>query len=315
MSLLDPVLLAPSLGCPQTGAIIPVMVQPGKLTIVPTPIGNLGDITLRAVDVLRASDAVLCEDTRVTGKLLAHLGLEKPLLRVDENTIRDKAPAVISHLRAGEQLAYCSDAGMPGVSDPGMHLVSAARAEGLAVEVLPGASAATTAYVASGFSRPRFLFAGFLPKKAADRRVALEDLRALDAALIFYESPHRLVAALEAIACAFPYRRVAVCRELTKLHEEVRVGGSEAIAEEFACRERTSAIKGEIAIVVDGPTVMEEHEAWIEASAQARTVAEQLLAEGMRPKEVAKKLASECGLSRNEAYDMALRARERTGAQ
>lgn len=290
------------------------MPEQGTLIIAPTPIGNLGDITLRTIEALQASDAILCEDTRVTGKLLAHLGLEKPLVRVDENTIRDKAPAIISRLRAGERLAYCSDAGMPGVSDPGMHLVNAARAEGLAVEVLPGASAATTAYVASGFSRSRFLFAGFLPKKAADRRAALEDVRALDAALIFYESPHRLVATLEAIADAFPHRRVAVCRELTKLHEEVRVGGSEAIAEEFARRERAAAIKGEIAIVVDGPTVMEEHEAWVEASAQARMVAEQLVAEGMRPKEVAKKLVADLGLARNEAYDMALQARKREDA-
>lgn len=291
------------------------MTQSGKLAIVPTPIGNLGDITLRAVDALRAADAILCEDTRVTGKLLAHLGVEKPLVRLDENTIRERTEGILGRLSTGEQLAYCSDAGMPGVSDPGMHLVAAARQAGLPVEVLPGASAATTAYVASGFACTRFLFAGFLPRKDGERRIALEDVRNLDAALIFYESPHRLAGTLKAIADAFPHRRVAVCRELTKLHEEVKVGASSAVAEEFAARAEAAPIKGEVAIVVDGPAAQEVQETQAQASLDAQEAAGSLIAEGVRPKEAAKQLAAQFGISRNAAYQMALEARKMAEVQ
>lgn len=293
----------------QAGAIIPGMVQPGKITIVPTPIGNLGDITLRAVDALRASDAVLCEDTRVTGKLLAHLGVEKPLVRLDENTIRQRTDAILSRLHAGEALAYCSDAGMPGVSDPGMHLVAAARQAGILVEVLPGASAATTAYVASGFESTSFFFGGFLPKKGAERLRLLESLCPLDAALIFYESPHRLPEALNAVAQAFPHRRAAVCRELTKLHEEVASAPAPELARIFVERAAVAPIKGEVALVVEGPT-LEERAAVQEGAAQdARVCAVQLIAEGMRPKEAAKELAARFGIPRNAAYELALSAR------
>lgn len=290
--------------------IIPRMESAGKLIIVPTPIGNLGDITLRAVEALRASDAVLCEDTRVTGKLLAHLGIEKPLVRLDENTIRERARAVLERIQAGEQLAYCSDAGMPGVSDPGMALVRAARAEGLATEVLPGASAATTAYVASGFSTTRFLFAGFLSKKASERQEALAAMRAVDAALIFYESPHRLASALETIADAFPHREVAVCRELTKLHEEVVSGPSGEVARMFQERAAHTPIKGEIAIVVDGPSDAEADEAKDASLVEAHERAAELAAQGARPKEIAKQLVASCGIPRNAAYDIALAARD-----
>lgn len=286
------------------------MAQPGKLTIVPTPIGNLGDITLRAVEALRAADAVLCEDTRVTGKLLAHLGLERPLVRLDENTIRQRTDAILGRLHAGEALAYCSDAGMPGVSDPGMHLVAAARQAGLSVEVLPGASAATTAYVASGFENTSFFFGGFLPKKDAERLQLLESLRSLDAALIFYESPHRLPGALSAVARTFPHRRAAVCRELTKLHEEVASASAPELARIFAERAAVAPLKGEVALVVEGPTPEERAAAQEGAAQDARACAVQLIAEGVRPKEAAKELAARFGISRNAAYDLALAARE-----
>ena len=141
------------------------MVDSGKLTIVPTPIGNLGDITLRAIEALRSADAVLCEDTRVTGKLLTALDVKRPLVRLDEHTIRDRSDQIIARLQAGESFAYCSDAGMPGVSDPGMHLVSQARKQDIPVDVLPGASAVTTAYVASGFSARSLSLRGRKPAK------------------------------------------------------------------------------------------------------------------------------------------------------
>ena len=166
----------------------------GKLVIVPTPIGNLGDMTLRSLEALREADVVCAEDTRVTGKLLAHFGIEKRLARLDEAMIGSRAAGVVERVAAGEVVAYCSDAGMPGVSDPGLRLVAAAREAGVAVEVLPGASAAACAYVASGTVCPRFYFGGFFPRKATEQRTVLAELSGLDAALVFYESPNRLVA-------------------------------------------------------------------------------------------------------------------------
>ena len=178
----------------------------GKLVIVPTPIGNLGDMTLRSLEALREADVVCAEDTRVTGKLLAHFGIEKRLARLDEAMIGSRAAGVVERVAAGEVVAYCSDAGMPGVSDPGLRLVAAAREAGVAVEVLPGASAAACAYVASGTVCPRFYFGGFFPRKATEQRTVLAELSGLDAALVFYESPNRLVAALSVIAEVLPWR-------------------------------------------------------------------------------------------------------------
>ena len=232
------------------------MAGSGKLTIVPTPIGNMGDITLRALEVLQEADAVLCEDTRVTGKLLAHIEVRK----------------------------------------------------------LPGASAATTAYVASGFASTRFLFAGFLPKREAERATLLDSLRTLDAALIFYESPHRLTSSLALIAEVFPNREVAVCRELTSLHEEVFVDRSGEVSRAFAVREEQAPIKGEIAIIVDGPSIVEGEEARSTAEAAARQLASALTAEGKRLKEVRQQLVDVCGISRNAAYEMALAAQEEQSA-
>ena len=152
--------------------------------------------------------------------------------RLDEAMIGAKAASVMERVAAGEVLAYCSDAGMPGVSDPGLRLVAAAHEAGVPAEVLPGASAAACAYVASGTVCPRFYFGGFFPRKAGEQRTVLEELRGLDAALVFYESPNRLVAALAAIAEVLPLRKVAVCRELTKLHEEVARGTAAERSEE-----------------------------------------------------------------------------------
>ncbi|WP_255464453.1 16S rRNA (cytidine(1402)-2'-O)-methyltransferase, partial [Adlercreutzia sp. ZJ305] len=230
----------------------------GRLVIVPTPIGNLGDMTARALDALRAADVVCAEDTRVTGRLLAAFGIEKRLERLDEALIGVRAAGVAERVCAGEVIAYCSDAGMPGVSDPGMRLVAAARAAGAPVEVLPGPSAAATAYVASGCANTSYFFGGFFPRKAAEQRARLESLRALDAALVFYESPNRLVGALKAVAEAFPLREVTVCRELTKLHEEVLRGLAGAVRDAFAARAgEPGGIRGEIVLVIDGPNARE----------------------------------------------------------
>lgn len=281
----------------------------GKLVIVPTPIGNLGDMTLRSLEALREADVVCAEDTRVTGKLLAHFGIEKRLVRLDEAMIGSRAAGVVERVAAGEVVAYCSDAGMPGVSDPGLRLVAAAREAGVAVEVLPGASAAACAYVASGTVCPRFYFGGFFPRKVAEQRSVLEELRSLDAALVFYESPNRLVAALSAIAEVLPWREVAVCRELTKLHEEVVRGRLPEVRDAFAAREREGAgIKGEIVLVIDGPSAAEDAAAEQDAEAAARDRAVELKAAGARNKDIARAIAEEFGIARNAAYDISLEA-------
>lgn len=279
----------------------------GKLVICPTPLGNLGDMTQRALDALRAADTICAEDTRVTGKLLVALGVEgKRLERLDENVIGERAAEIVARIIAGEVIAYCTDAGMPGVSDPGMRLVRTARAAGVPVEVLPGPTAVATAYVASGCIDQSFYFGGFFPRKDAARRQLLNQLKPLQAALIFYESPNRLVGALRVIAETLPLRGVAVCRELTKLHEEVVRGPAPQVSEEFAQRE---TVKGEIAIVIDGPSEAEREAEAAAATADAATRARELVATGKRPKEITRQLVEEFGIPKNNAYDLALHAK------
>ena len=281
----------------------------GKLIICPTPIGNLGDMTERALEALRSADAVCAEDTRVTGKLLAAYRIEKRIERLDEALIGERAASLVERVGAGEVIAYCSDAGMPGVSDPGLRLVRAARDADVPVEVLPGPTAVATAYVASGSANPRFYFGGFFPRKDAERRATVESLRALDAALLFYESPNRLVAALDALAAVLPHREIAVCRELTKLHEEVVRGPLPQVRDVFAAREQEGAgIKGEIVLVIDGPSAAEDAAAEQDAEAAARDRAVELKAAGARNKDIARAIAEEFGIARNAAYDISLEA-------
>ena len=287
----------------------------GKLIICPTPIGNLGDMTERALEALRSADAVCAEDTRVTGKLLAAFRIEKRIERLDEALIGERASSLVERVAAGEVIAYCSDAGMPGVSDPGLRLVRAAREAGVLVEVLPGATAVATAYVASGSANPRFYFGGFFPRKDAERRAVVESLRAglerqmrLEG-MLFYESPNRLVAALTSLAETVPHREIAVCRELTKLHEEVVRGPLPEVRDAFAAREREGAgVKGEIVLVIDGPSEAEDAAAEQDAEAAARARAAELKAAGVRSKDVARAIAEEFGIARNAAYDISLEA-------
>ena len=280
----------------------------GRLVVVPTPLGNLGDMTERALAALRDADTVCAEDTRVTGKLLAAFGIKKRLERLDEALVAQRAAGVVERVMGGEVIAYCSDAGMPGVSDPGMRLVRACRAAGAPVEVLPGPTAVATAYVASGCDNQRFYFGGFFPRKAGERRAVLESLRSLGAALIFYESPNRLEGALEAIAETFPLREATVCRELTKLHEEIVRAAAPELRDKFARRAANGGIKGEIVIVIDGPSAEEGVAQAQHAANDARERARQLAAEGVRAKQIAKTIAGELGIPRNEAYEIALEA-------
>lgn len=263
----------------------------------------------RALDALRGADVVCAEDTRVTGKLLAAFGVEKRLERLDEATISHAAARIVERVLAGERIAYCSDAGMPGVSDPGQRLVDAALDAGALVEVLPGPTAVATAYVASGFPCPRFYFGGFFPRKAGERSAVLQGLRALDAVALFYESPNRIASALEAVAAELPHRRVAVCRELTKMHEEVVRGRAAEVRDEFERRVEAGGVKGEIVLVIDAPSA-EEHEAAGEAAhVSAEERAAELRADGsLSTKDIVKALRAECGISRNEAYEIATRA-------
>lgn len=262
-------------------------------------------MTVRAREALEACDVVCCEDTRVTGKLLLALGISKRLERLDEASIAAKADAVLDRVEARERVCYCSDAGMPGVSDPGQRLIDRAYERDLPVEVLPGGTAVATAYVASGFTAPSFYFGSFFPRKAGERRAVLEALSALDAVLVFYESPQRIASALEVVAEVLPQRRVAVCRELTKLHEEVVRGSAAEVATIFAVRAMESSIKGEIVLVIDAPG---EAEALLRADSSksdAAVQAAKLLAAGeLSKKEIVARLREAYGLSRNDAYEI-----------
>jgi 16S rRNA (cytidine1402-2'-O)-methyltransferase len=219
--------------------------RPPGLYIVATPIGNLGDMTRRAVDVLSEVDAVACEDTRVTGKLLHLLGIKRPLIRHDDHSDARAVAALVERCRT-EAIALTSDAGTPLISDPGYELVRAARAGGVEVTTLPGPSAVIAALTLSGLPTDRFMFCGFLPAKTGARAQALAELAPIRATLIFFESGPRLAASLTAMMEALGDRDAAVCREISKLHEEVRSGSLTELA-------RTEAPKGEIVIVVAPP--------------------------------------------------------------
>ncbi len=275
----------------------------GKLVICPTPLGNLDDMPPRALDALRAADAVCAEDTRVTGKLLAAFSIAAHLERLDEEMIGSRTQAVIDRVAAGQTIVYCSDAGMPGVSDPGQRLVAAARAAEVPVEVLPGPTAVATAYVASGFTCPRFYFGGFFPRKAAEREACLEALGALDAVLVFYESPHRIADALAAVAQCLPQRDAAVCRELTKVHEEIFCASVQQAAEEFARRDASGGVKGEIVLVIDAPGQREREAKLGSALDAAAEKVERLRADAtLTNKDRVRLLQDEFGISRNDAY-------------
>lgn len=220
----------------------------GKLFLVPTPIGNLGDITLRAIDVLKQVDVVLAEDTRHTLKLLSHLEISKSLESFHQHNEHRKVDWVVERIQAGETFAYCSDAGTPGISDPGYLLAKACRENELDLECLPGASAVFPALVGSGIPCDRFVFEGFLPAKKG-RQKRLETLADEDRTVIYYESPHRLVKTVNQIIDAIGMdRQICVVKELTKIHEQYIVGtGSDILG-----KLEKATIKGEFAIVVEG---------------------------------------------------------------
>jgi 16S rRNA (cytidine1402-2'-O)-methyltransferase len=271
------------------------------LVLVGTPIGNLADLSPRGVDALRAADAICCEDTRRTGRLLQHAGLERrPLVLVNDHTEAAAVAGVLDRLARGERVAVVSDAGMPGIADPGERLVRAALDAGHAVEVVPGPSAAVAAVVVSGLPTGRWVFEGFLPRRGAGRTERLAELAGERRTVVLYEAPHRLARTLVDLATACgPDRRVAVGRELTKLHEETwrgTLGGAVAWVHEQPPR-------GELVIVLDGaPEPGPVDDAAVDAAVQARLEA------GDSARDAAAAVAAALGVPRRRAYDAAVRA-------
>ena len=272
----------------------------GTLYLVPTPIGNLGDISPRAAQVLGEVDFIAAEDTRVTLKLLNHLGLKKSLVSYYRHNTDEAGERVLERLMAGDSCALVTDAGTPAVSDPGEALVALCAVNGVEVIALPGPCALIVALSVSGLPTGRFTFEGFLPMNRKNRRTQLESLKNEQRTMLFYEAPHKLTATLADLCETFgPQRRIALCRELTKLHEEVvRTTLGEAVR-----RYESEAPRGEFVLVVEGSAETEEQAATMDDG--LKRVAE-LMEEGLSRKDGVKQAAKELGLSRNELYAAAL---------
>ena len=260
------------------------------LAVCATPIGNLEDVTLRVLDELRSADVVLCEDTRHTRVLLDRHGISARLLSYHEHNEAKRAAELVPRLQAGERVALVSDAGLPGISDPGARLVAAALAAGVPVTVLPGASAVETALVASGFGAERYQFVGFLPRGAGALRTLWGELAAWPHPVVAFESPQRLPASLRSLADVQPEREIAVCRELTQRFEEVVRGSAAEVAAHFP-----APPKGEITLVVGPGEVEEDRTEAVEAVAE-------LVAAGVSRRQAADVVARLTGASRNELY-------------
>jgi 16S rRNA (cytidine1402-2'-O)-methyltransferase len=289
-------LTEPTAPGPRGAEAVPESELAPGLYLVATPIGNLADITLRALAVLRGVDRIYCEDTRVTGKLLATFGISTPLAVYHDHNAEAVRPAILAALQQRGRVALVSDAGTPLVSDPGYKLVRAAVAEHLPVTAVPGPSAALTALILSGLPTDAFLFAGFLPPRQAARRRTLERWAAVEASLIFFESTPRLVDSLADMTAILGDRPAAVARELTKLHEEVRRGGLADLATHYR---GAGPPRGEVVIVVAPPVQSEPEQAEVE-----QRLHEALASLSLRA--AVAKIAAETGLSRGRIYRCAL---------
>ena len=270
--------------------------EAGTLYICPTPIGNLDDITFRVLKILKEVDLIAAEDTRHTLRLLNHFQIKKPMTSYHEHNIREKGPHLIQQLHEGKTIALVSDAGMPGISDPGQDLIRLAIEEGIDVVGLPGPSAALLALVISGLPTEKFAFEGFLPSKSTDRKKALEAIRGERRTLIFYESPHRITTSLEDMVDVLGDRQASLSRELTKHYEEtIRGGLSELLA---VSKDRN--LKGEMVLVVSGAEEAEPEEVDIKNELR------KLLEGGMTKKEAVKELVRVHGVPRNQVYQESL---------
>lgn len=267
------------------------------LYVCPTPIGNLKDITLRVLETLEAADIIAAEDTRHTLKLLNHYGIKKKLISYHEHNTAKMEPVLIDLLKEGKTIALVSDAGMPGISDPGSDIILACIKENIRVEVLPGANAALTALVASGLDTEAFVFIGFLPKKMSEAKAALEKLAGETKTLIFYESPHRLLKMLTLMKDVLGQRDIAIARELTKIHEQIlRMALEEAVS--FYSE---NAPRGEYVLVIGG---QKKEKGTTISDAQIIEIATRYKNEGFSTKDSATMTAQKLSLPKNTVYDL-----------
>jgi 16S rRNA (cytidine1402-2'-O)-methyltransferase len=274
--------------------------MPGTLYVVATPLGNLGDLSARATDILRAVPVVAAEDTRRTRGLLTHLGANPALLSFHSHSDQHRSATVLDILASGRDVALVTDAGTPAVSDPGSDLVAEARGGGFAVVPIPGPTAVATALSVSGLPSNRYLFLGFIPRKGRDRARLLQRAAAEEWSVVFYEAPGRLVSLIEdLIRVAGADRPAVVARELTKLHEEVRAGTLGELVEHFTA----SPARGELTVLLQGTGVPAAEPSRTEEAIEQAT---SLLAEGLSRREVARQLTDSLGLPRNEAYRLVM---------
>jgi 16S rRNA (cytidine1402-2'-O)-methyltransferase len=277
-------------------------VRPGTLYVVATPLGNLEDITLRALRVLEAVDLIAAEDTRHTRKLLAHYGIRTPLTSYYDHVERRRAPQLVEVLRAGRSIALVSDAGTPGIADPGYHLVCAAIAARMPVEPVPGPSAVIAALSASGLPTDRFAFEGFVPSRASARQRFFAALVREERTLVVYEAARRLPGCLAAIRDSLGDRPIVIVRELTKVFEEILRGRVEELVPLIERRASEASVRGEVTLLIGGA----EGGAGAASAEGLESVIERLRSEGLSVKEISRVLARERGLSRRQVYQMTL---------
>lgn len=275
----------------------------GILYLVATPIGNLGDFSPRAVAVLEEADFIAAEDTRVSVKLLNHFGIKKPLVSYHQHNQNTAGPAIMQRLLAGETCALVTDAGTPAISDPGEALVRLCADSGVTVQAIPGCCAVISALAVSGLPTGRFTFEGFLSTNKKSRREHLQSLLAEQRTMVFYEAPHKLCGTLDDLLAAFGDRPVALCRELTKLHEEVR----RTTLAQAAAYYQENAPKGEFVLVVAGAEPAEETAVTLE---EGVAMVQERRAAGERMKDAVRQVALDTGLNRNELYTAALKAEQ-----
>jgi 16S rRNA (cytidine1402-2'-O)-methyltransferase len=269
--------------------------MPGILYLVSTPIGNLKDITLRAIEILETCDLIACEDTRRTGKLLKELGIKTRMISYHEHNESERAIELVELLSSGNNIAIVSDAGSPGIADPGYRAVNKAINSGADVVSIPGPTAFVSALTVSGLPTDSIYFGGFLPSKKGSRTKRLRECDAIPATLVFYEAPHRLISSLKDCLDVLGDREAAVARELTKLHEETVRGNLSSLIRKF----ETAQVRGEIVLMIDRST---SADGWIRGENSLAARYNELVESGLDPKKALKQAAKERGLTRSEAY-------------
>lgn len=276
----------------------------GRLYIIPTPIGNLSDITIRAIDMLKSADIIAAEDTRQTLKLLNHYNIKKPMISYHMHNEKSRGYEIIDKLEHGINVALVSDAGMPGISDPGSDIITKCIESKISFEVLPGATAAITALVYSGLNTSGFIFKGFLPRENKNRKAVLDNIKDRCETIILYEAPHRLNETLSSLKESLGNRKIAICRELTKIHEEILRFTIDDAIEYY----KTNSPKGEFVIVIEGKTFeetqKEERALWENITIEQHI--EKYMKQGLSKKESIKKVAQDRHMPKSEVYKFSI---------